>query len=156
MREPTNPHDKRAVRIDWRGRKLGYLPRVENAAVEQMPDRGERIEARIAELRVSPDPWERAVLAVELTIWSEEGMQFNGFFMRATPLGRVAFKYQRLASPGLADLGARHIVSKRTACGYTGTRSPPLGVTLKAEGRLGAWCRVRNQPPIHEGETRCR
>jgi hypothetical protein len=68
VREPANPYDARAVRIDWRGHKLGYLPRIENAAVAQMLDRGERIEARIAQLRVSPDPWERVVVAVELTI----------------------------------------------------------------------------------------
>jgi hypothetical protein len=68
VREPANPHDERAVRIDWRGHKLGYLPRVDNAAAAQMLDRGERIEARIAELRVSPDPWERVEVAVELTI----------------------------------------------------------------------------------------
>lgn len=66
VREPDNPHDERAVRIDWRSHKLGYLPRVDNAAVAQMLDRGERLEARIAELRVSTDPWERVVVAVEL------------------------------------------------------------------------------------------
>lgn len=66
VREPTNPYDERAVRIDWRGRKLGYLPRNENAAVAQMLDRGERLEARIAELRTSRDPWERVVVAVAL------------------------------------------------------------------------------------------
>ena len=68
VREPAYPYDARAVRIDWRGHKLGYLPRIENAAVAQMLDRGERIEARIAQLRVSPDPWQRVEVAVELTI----------------------------------------------------------------------------------------
>lgn len=68
MREPNNPHDARAVCIDWHGRKLGYLPRVENAAVAQMMDRGERLEARIVELRTSEDPWKRVEVAVELVI----------------------------------------------------------------------------------------
>lgn len=67
VREPANPHDERAVRIDWRGHKLGYLPRAENTAVAQMLDRGEQLEARIAELRVAADPWERVVVAVELS-----------------------------------------------------------------------------------------
>ncbi|GAB4349407.1 MAG: hypothetical protein Kow006_11050 [Gammaproteobacteria bacterium] len=40
QREPDNRHDRRAVRIDWQGRKLGYLPRAENAAVSQMLERG--------------------------------------------------------------------------------------------------------------------
>ncbi len=32
VREPENPHDPRAVRIDWQGQKLGYMPRIDNAA----------------------------------------------------------------------------------------------------------------------------
>ncbi len=67
-REPANPHDERAVRIDWHGRKLGYLPRVENTAVAQMLDRGEQLRARIAQLRTSPDPWERVRVAVERAV----------------------------------------------------------------------------------------
>lgn len=67
VREPANPHDERAVRIDWRGHKLGYLPRVENTAVAQMLDRGEQLHARIAALRASQDPWERVVVAVGLS-----------------------------------------------------------------------------------------
>jgi hypothetical protein len=27
VREPTNPRNPQAVRIDWRGRKLSYVPR---------------------------------------------------------------------------------------------------------------------------------
>ena len=59
VREPGNRYDERAVRVDWRGRKLGYVPRMENAAVAQMLDRGERISARIVNLRESNDPWQR-------------------------------------------------------------------------------------------------
>lgn len=68
IREPDNPRDPRAVRVDWRGRKLGYLPRVENAAVSQLLDRGERIAARIARLRETPDPWARIGLVLELEL----------------------------------------------------------------------------------------
>ncbi|MBU3990394.1 MAG: HIRAN domain-containing protein, partial [Gammaproteobacteria bacterium] len=42
VREPDNPHDARAIRVEWQGRQLGYLPRVENAAVAAAMDRGER------------------------------------------------------------------------------------------------------------------
>jgi hypothetical protein len=66
VREPANPHDERAVRIDWHGRKLGYLPRAENTAVAQMLDRGEQLRARVAQLRTSPDPWERMTIEVFL------------------------------------------------------------------------------------------
>jgi hypothetical protein len=51
VREPGNPHDPNAVRIDWRGRKLGYLPRTDNAAVARQLDRGAALEARVAHLK---------------------------------------------------------------------------------------------------------
>jgi D-sedoheptulose 7-phosphate isomerase len=35
-----NPHDPNAVRVEWRGRKLGYVPRRQNAAIAWGLDRG--------------------------------------------------------------------------------------------------------------------
>ena len=67
IREPDNPYDSRAVRVDWRGEKLGYVPRMENTAIAQMLDRGERLEARIAALRQSRDPWKRVRFEIRLT-----------------------------------------------------------------------------------------
>ena len=51
VREPGNPHDPNAVRVEWRGRKLGYLPRVDNAAVARQLDRGATLQARVARLK---------------------------------------------------------------------------------------------------------
>ena len=51
VREPANPHDANAVRVDWRGVVLGYVPRGDNAAVARQLDRGIPLEARIAGLR---------------------------------------------------------------------------------------------------------
>jgi HIRAN domain len=51
VREPDNPYDANAVRIEWRGRKLGYLPRRDNTAVARQLDRGARLEARVARLQ---------------------------------------------------------------------------------------------------------
>ncbi len=68
VREADNLHDDKAVRIEWAGRKLGYLPRVENHAVAQLLDRGERLDARIAGLRESRNPWERIRVEVSLVI----------------------------------------------------------------------------------------
>lgn len=59
VREPENPHDANAVRVEWRGRKLGYLPRKENRAVAAEMDRGGKAEARIARLDRHRDPWQR-------------------------------------------------------------------------------------------------
>jgi HIRAN domain len=56
VREPDNPHDRNAVRVDWRGRKLGYVPRAENEALAWAMDRGERLTARISRLQEHPNP----------------------------------------------------------------------------------------------------
>ncbi len=68
VREPENTYDGRAVRVDWQGHKLGYLPRVENAAVSHLLDGGERLAARIAALHQSSNPWQRVEVAVELMV----------------------------------------------------------------------------------------
>ena len=49
-REPDNPHDAAAVRIEWNGAKLGYVPRAENTPIARRLDRGERLSARVIEL----------------------------------------------------------------------------------------------------------
>lgn len=67
IREPKNQHDERAVRVEWRGYKLGYIPRDENTAVAQMLDRAEPLRSHIARLRESTNPWARIILAIELT-----------------------------------------------------------------------------------------
>ncbi|OGA23463.1 MAG: hypothetical protein A3I02_13115 [Betaproteobacteria bacterium RIFCSPLOWO2_02_FULL_67_26] len=51
VREPDNPYDANAVRVDWRGVILGYVPRRDNAAVARQMDRGAALEARVAGLR---------------------------------------------------------------------------------------------------------
>ena len=64
VREADNPHDANAVRVEWKGEKLGYLPRRENAAVAAAMDGGERVDARIARLREHPNPWQRLLIEV--------------------------------------------------------------------------------------------
>jgi hypothetical protein len=59
VREPENAHDSLAVRVEWRGTQLGYLPRAENDAVAAALDRGERVEGRIAALVEHKNPWRR-------------------------------------------------------------------------------------------------
>ena len=56
VREPANPHDPNAVRVEWRGRMLGYVPRAENAALAWAMDRGDSVAARISALREHPNP----------------------------------------------------------------------------------------------------
>ena len=64
IREPDNPHDRNAVRVEWRGRKLGYLPRAENRAVAAEMDGGASVAGRIAQLREHRNPWQRVLIEV--------------------------------------------------------------------------------------------
>jgi hypothetical protein len=63
-REPDNPHDANAIAVAWRGRKLGYLPRRDNAALAWGLDRGERLQARISRLAPHPNPARRIEIEV--------------------------------------------------------------------------------------------
>ena len=59
IREPNNSHDPHAIRVEWRGEKLGYLPRAENRDVAQAMDRGTPVSGRIGRLVAHPNPWKR-------------------------------------------------------------------------------------------------
>ena len=50
VRESDNPNDANAVRLDWGGHKLGYIPRTDNEAIARQLDRGNKLEARISRL----------------------------------------------------------------------------------------------------------
>ena len=64
-REPDNPHDPNAVRIDWNGRELGYIPRTQNQTTARLMDQGKWLEARIGGLERHANPWQR----VEVEVW---------------------------------------------------------------------------------------
>lgn len=64
VREPENTHDGNAIRVEWRGQKLGYLPRAENRSVAAAMDRGEPVDARIAKMRQHRNPWQRVLIEV--------------------------------------------------------------------------------------------
>ena len=49
-REATNPHDSNAVRLEWQGHMLGYVPRKENADVARQLDHGAPLEAKVTAL----------------------------------------------------------------------------------------------------------
>lgn len=67
-REQDNRHDRNAVRVEWNGQKLGYVPRAENRAVAQALDAGEHLEARVSGLRDDPDPWRRIEFEIFLVL----------------------------------------------------------------------------------------
>lgn len=63
-REPDNPHDARAVRVEWRGAMIGYAPRVDNVDLARLMDHGTRVEGRIIQLQKARDPWKRVLFEV--------------------------------------------------------------------------------------------
>jgi len=50
VRESANPHDQNAVRVDWDGHVLGYVPQADNADIARQLDRGQSLKARIVKL----------------------------------------------------------------------------------------------------------
>ena len=58
-REPDNPHDPNAIAVTWRGRKLGYVPKRDNAALAWGLDRGAPLRARISRHAPHPNPARR-------------------------------------------------------------------------------------------------
>ena len=68
IREPENRHDARAVRVEWQGRKLGYVPRREKSDIARLMDNGARPEAKITRLIESRDPWQRVRFEIVLPL----------------------------------------------------------------------------------------
>lgn len=66
VREADNAHDARAVRVEWQGQKLGYVPRIDNATISHLLDTGRILHAEIIGLRESDDPWQRLEFSVHL------------------------------------------------------------------------------------------
>jgi len=63
-REPGNAHDPNAIAVTWRGRKLGYVPKRDNATLAWALDRGAPLQARISRLAPHPNPARRIEIEV--------------------------------------------------------------------------------------------
>jgi hypothetical protein len=68
VREPQNPHDHNAVRVEWRTFKLGYVPRAENAAVARHLDRGAPLLARVSKVQSTRAPNKRIEFEIYLPL----------------------------------------------------------------------------------------
>ena len=64
VREPDNKHDRNAIRVEWRGHKLGYVPRAQNRAVAAAIDAGDRLSARVSSVSDNKNPWQRLAFEV--------------------------------------------------------------------------------------------
>ena len=72
VREPGNVHDAKAVRVEWRGHMIGYVPRRENASVARFMDRGQMLTARISRLAEVRDPWSRVRFEILLPLQPDD------------------------------------------------------------------------------------
>ncbi len=66
-REPGNPYDPKAVRVEWYGVQIGYAPRADNVDLARLMDRGVPVEARILHLQGGRDPWKRVLMEIYVT-----------------------------------------------------------------------------------------
>lgn len=64
VREPDNAYDSNAVRVEWHGHKLGYVPRRDNAAVARMLDHAMPLDAKITRLLKTRNPWQRLLFEI--------------------------------------------------------------------------------------------
>ena len=64
IREPDNKHDRNAIRVEWKGHQMGYVPRAQNRAVAAAMDAGERLTARVSSLSDNKNPWQRLAFEV--------------------------------------------------------------------------------------------
>ncbi len=71
VREPANTHDTNAVRVEWRGEMLGYVPRRENGDVARQMDHGAPVRARIVQLKAARNPWQR----IEFEVYVDLSLQ---------------------------------------------------------------------------------
>ncbi|MGH8147329.1 MAG: HIRAN domain-containing protein [Rhodanobacteraceae bacterium] len=65
LRQPENPHDERAIEVFWCERKLGYVPRIDNAAAASLADRAHALHAEIIGIDDPSEEWE----PVRLRVW---------------------------------------------------------------------------------------
>ena len=58
VREPANPYDPNAIALYRQDRKLGYIPRKDNAVIANLMDQGKHLKAFVTHTRRSDNPWE--------------------------------------------------------------------------------------------------
>ena len=68
VRESRNPHDSGAVRLEWKGHMLGYVPRKENSDLARQMDHGAPVEARITDLQRAANGRHRISYEIYVTL----------------------------------------------------------------------------------------
>lgn len=68
VREPENIYDKYAVRIEYRGRHVGFIPREQNRSVSEMLQQGAPLECSITAATPDAPLWEAVRIQVSLPV----------------------------------------------------------------------------------------
>lgn len=66
LRDADNPHDANAIRIEWHGEMLGFVPRAGNVSVAKLMDKGVKISGRIVHLQPGRSQWQRILFEIVL------------------------------------------------------------------------------------------
>jgi hypothetical protein len=66
--EPHNPHDPRAIRIEARGRHIGYVPRSENRPLGRLLEQGAELRARVVRVQPEAESWDVLRVGVGLRL----------------------------------------------------------------------------------------
>lgn len=66
VREPDNPHDERAIRIEALGRRVGYVPRSENRPLVRLLEQGAELRARVVGVGPDGESWDALRVGVSL------------------------------------------------------------------------------------------
>ena len=64
VREADNAYDPNAVRVEWHGEKLGYVPHAGNESVAKLLDKGIHLSGRIVNLHAGRSSWQRILFEV--------------------------------------------------------------------------------------------
>jgi len=65
--EPHNPYDPLAVRLEWNGVMIGYVPRSENQVVNSLLQQDAPLESFIYEVDPHAEPWQAVMAEVLVT-----------------------------------------------------------------------------------------
>lgn len=68
QREPTNPHDERAIAVyDVKDRRIGYIPRHKNEVFSRLMDAGFILYGKLIDMK-TPASWPELTLAIYLEV----------------------------------------------------------------------------------------
>lgn len=74
--EPDNPYDPEAVKLGYRGVKLGYMPREKNslAALLAFYGHGNVLECRVTQVSPEAEPWKQVRVSLFVTDARDENL----------------------------------------------------------------------------------